>query len=114
MEINREIIQFLLESTGAICIEAVNGIEGVMLYKHEPLKYDLILMDIQMPKMDGFEATKIIRESNNPNAKIIPIIALTANVFAEQVQDILKAGMNSHLGKPIDDLELKRGLKEYL
>lgn len=114
IEINREIVQFLLEDTGVTCVEAADGIEGLKLYNKEPEKYDLILMDIQMPNMDGFEATQRIREGGMPNSKKIPIVAMTANVFASQVQDILSAGMNAHLGKPIDEMTMKRELAKYI
>ena len=102
MEINREIILTLLEDTGLeiTCVE--NGRESVYAFTLANGGYDIVLMDIHMPEMDGFEATKIIRHLDCSNAKTIPIVAMTANVFNEDIQDCLNAGMNGHIGKPID------------
>ena len=77
-------------------------------------KYDLIFMDLQMPKMDGYEATQKIRASSHPEAKTIPIIAMTANVFKEDIESCLEAGMNGHVGKPIDIEEVFGILRKYL
>lgn len=114
VDINREIVLFILEETGAVCIEAADGVIGVGLFQKDPESYDIILMDIQMPNMDGFEAAKVIRESGVPNADTIPIVAMTANVFAEQIKDTFEAGMNAHIGKPVSDIELKRVLAKFL
>lgn len=111
---NREVAQFILEDTGVVCDEAEDGVIGVNAYKENPEKYDLILMDIQMPNMDGFEATKRIRDSKTPNAKNIPIIAMTANVFMDQIAEALDAGMNGHIGKPIDSYEMKGIISKFL
>ena len=82
---------------------AENGQEAVELFdRSEPAYYDLILMDIQMPVMNGLEATRTIRGLNRVDAGSIPIIAMTANAFAEDVQNSLDAGMNAHISKPMD------------
>lgn len=73
-----------------------------MFLRSEPEHYDMILMDVQMPVMNGYEATRKIRESSHPRAGSIPIVAMTANAFAEDVRNALDAGMNGHLSKPID------------
>jgi len=75
---------------------------AVDMFKDAPDKYDMIFMDVQMPEMDGYEATRRIRELDIPIAKKIPIIAMTANVFREDVEKCLEAGMNGHMGKPLD------------
>ena len=85
---------------------AVNGAEAVRMFGESPGRYGAILMDIQMPVMDGYEATRCIRGMDVPEAKTIPIIAMTANVFTEDVQKCMAAGMNQHLGKPINIEEL--------
>ncbi len=76
-----------------------------------PGQYDAILMDVQMPRMDGYEATRAIRSSDNPLGKTIPIIAMTANAFAEDVQKSFNAGMNAHLSKPMDLDALEQALQ---
>ena len=102
-ELNREIAVALLESTNAEIVTAENGQEAVELFdRAEPAYYDLILMDIQMPVMNGLEATRTIRGLNRVDAGSIPIIAMTANAFAEDVQNSLDAGMNAHISKPMD------------
>jgi len=112
VEINREIIFALLEETRAEVDVAETGVRAVELFSKNPQKYSLILMDIQMPEMDGYEATRRIREI--PASENIPIIAMTANVFREDVERCLAAGMNDHLGKPIDTEELMGKLGKYL
>jgi len=152
VEINREIVQSLLEPTKLQIDCAENGAEAVRIYTENPDKYDIIFMDVQMPEMDGYEATRRIRDfekeqngsasftegtnnslefpkdgntsasftegetrSDNRNLrKQIPIIAMTANVFNEDIERCAKAGMNSHLGKPIDIKEVMAKLNEYL
>ena len=114
VEINREIVLTLLESTNLDIDCAENGKEAVRVYLAAPLKYQLIFMDVQMPEMDGYEATRVIRDSDAPNARTIPIIAMTANVFKEDIERCLKAGMDGHVGKPIDYDELISVLKRYL
>ena len=84
------------------------------MFKESPGKYDLILMDLQMPEMDGYEAARTIRASGLPGAEEIPIIAMTANVFREDVEKCLSVGMNGHIGKPINFDDLIEKLKQYL
>jgi signal transduction histidine kinase/DNA-binding response OmpR family regulator/HAMP domain-containing protein len=114
IDINREIVMSLLEATEIKIDAAENGQELIAAFTAQPEKYDLILMDIQMPLMDGFEATRNIREMQNPSAKKIPIIAMTANAFKEDVDACLSAGMNDHIAKPIDFEVLISKLRKYL
>lgn len=114
VEINQEIVLSLLEPTGLEIDCADNGDEAVKLFKADPERYDLILMDLQMPEMDGFEATRTIRALGAPRAKTIPIIAMTANVFKEDIEKCLSAGMNDHVGKPLDMDVLLTKLRKYL
>lgn len=114
VEINREIVTTLLEPTKIEIDSAGNGLEAVNKFHEAPDKYDLILMDLQMPEMDGYSATQQIRSLKAPRAKTIPIIALTANVFREDIERCLKAGMNSHLGKPFDLKEIIKKMWFYL
>jgi CheY-like chemotaxis protein len=83
------------------------------MFSEAPLMYDLIFMDIQMPIMDGYEATRQIRAMEIPKAKTVPIIAMTANVFREDVERCLEAGMNNHVGKPLDFEEVLSKLRSY-
>ena len=107
-ELNAEIAQALLESEGVVVTRAANGNEVVDLYLSHPAgSFDAILMDIMMPGMDGYEATRAIRLSEKVDAADIPIIALTANAFAEDAKAAHDAGMNAHLSKPIDFNKLK-------
>ena len=107
-ELNAEIAQALLESEGIVVTRAVNGNEVVDLYLSHPAgSFDAILMDIMMPDMDGYEATRAIRLSEKVDAADIPIIALTANAFAEDAKAAHDAGMNAHLSKPLDFNKLK-------
>ena len=114
IEINREIVMALLEPTGLNFCCAENGAEAVRLFSACPQKYDLIFMDLQMPEVDGLEATRLIRALDEPGAKTIPIIAMTANVLREDVEQCLEAGMNGHVGKPLDMDEVIDVIKEYL
>jgi signal transduction histidine kinase/CheY-like chemotaxis protein len=114
IEVNREIVLALLEATGAEIIEAENGHEAVALFTKDPESFDLILMDIQMPELDGYEATRQIRASGSARAQEIPIIAMTANVFREDIERSLAAGMNDHLGKPLDFDRVLKMLTRYL
>ncbi|MCH5276377.1 MAG: response regulator [Desulfovibrionaceae bacterium] len=110
-EFNREIANEFLEMTGATVDNAEDGSQGVSRFtESEPGTYDIILMDVQMPVMDGHEATRTIRASSHPDAKSIPILAMTANAFSEDVSTALAAGMNGHIAKPIDIKELYRTL----
>jgi CheY-like chemotaxis protein len=115
VEINQEIVIALLEATklGIDCAD--NGAEALAVCCAEPEKYDAVLMDLQMPKMDGFEATRRIRAFEHEHQKApVPIIAMTSNVFREDIEKCLASGMNDHLGKPIDLRELMTKLRRYL
>jgi len=101
IEINREILLSLLEHTGLIIDCARNGEDALAFVEAAPEKYDAVFMDMQMPVMDGLEATRRIRAIPHPRCKDIPIIAMTANVFKDDVERCLAAGMNDHIGKPI-------------
>jgi CheY-like chemotaxis protein len=114
VEINREIVIALLEDTGIVIDCAANGAEAVGLFTENPSKYRLIFMDIHMPEMDGYEATRRIRASSAAEAKTIPIVAMTANVFKEDVEKCIAAGMNDHLGKPVDLDRLMSQLRKHL
>jgi len=114
MEINREIVLALLEPTLLTIDCAENGTEAVRMFREAPEKYSMIFMDVQMPEMDGYAATRCIRELDLPHAKTIPIIAMTANVFREDVEKCLAAGMNDHIGKPLDFDEVMEILRNYL
>jgi PAS domain S-box-containing protein len=114
VEINREIVLTLLEDTGIAIDCAENGSEVLGQFRQNPSAYDLILMDIHMPEMDGFEATRKIRALDVPEAKTIPIVAMTANVFREDIEKCLAAGMNDHIGKPIDIEVLMEKLRQFL
>ncbi len=114
VEINREIVQTLLEPTKVEIDFAENGAEAVRKFTENPKKYEMIFMDIQMPEMDGYEATRSIRALDIIMAKTIPIVAMTANVFKEDIEKCLEAGMNSHIGKPIDFDEVLKTLHSFL
>ena len=114
VEINREIVLTLLEPTNLSIKCAENGAQALSMFMAEPDAYDMVLMDIQMPEMDGFEATRRIRALDMKCAKDVPIMAMTANVFSEDVERCLEAGMNAHVGKPIDFSELMTALRRYL
>lgn len=112
-EINAEIIVELLRMEGAICTVCENGQEAVDVFeKSIPGEIDLILMDVQMPVMNGYEATRTIRSSGHPKAAQIPIIAMTANAFVEDIHDALEAGMNAHVAKPVDMQVLKETITQ--
>lgn len=106
VEINREIILALMEDTGVHFECAENGRVAVDMFAADPLKYHMIYMDIQMPVMDGYSAVREIRTLDNERAKTVPIIAMTANAFAEDVERSISHGMNGHISKPIDINEL--------
>jgi len=114
VEINREIVLTMLEplKIGIDC--AINGADAVKLFSAAPDHYDLIFMDLQMPEMDGLEATRRIRALDSKKAKEIPIIAMTANVFREDIVKCLDAGMNDHLGKPLNFDEVIEKIRHYL
>jgi len=111
VEINREIFLALLEDTHVAVDCAENGLVAVSKFKENTDVYDLIIMDVQMPEMDGCQATRAIRAMDVPRAKTIPIIAMTANAFREDIDRCLECGMNDHLAKPIDEKSImKKGL----
>lgn len=106
-ELNREIAVFVLEDEGIHVVEAVDGQQAVETFVNKPEYYfDAVLMDIMMPSMDGYEATKAIRNSGKRDSDAIPIIAMTANAFAEDRRKTKEAGMNAHLAKPLNISEL--------
>ena len=110
-DLNAEIITELLKAEGAFCDVETNGQLVVDKFVSEPAHtYDAILMDVMMPVMNGYEATKAIRASKHPEALTIPIVAMTANAFVKDVQDALDAGMNAHIAKPINMETLKNTL----
>jgi signal transduction histidine kinase/DNA-binding response OmpR family regulator len=113
VEINREIVLTLFEPTKLKIDCAENGEMAFNMFADDPLKYDMIFMDIQMPVMDGYEATRRIRALDNPHAKIVPIIAMTANVFREDIERCMEAGMDSHVGKPLDFEEVLVKLRSF-
>jgi len=114
VEINREIVLSLLEPTGLAIDCAENGSEAVRIFSESPEKYSMIFMDVQMPETDGYEATRRIRALDNPHAKTIPIVAMTANVFREDIEKCLDAGMNGHIGEPLDFDEVLKQLHLFL
>jgi len=114
VEINREIVIALLEHTNLKIDCAENGREAVRLYRESPEKFDLILMDVQMPEMDGYDATRQIRALDDVHSKTVPIIAMTANVFREDIEKCLETGMSGHIGKPIAIDDVLRELRKYL
>ena len=112
--INDEILEMLLEANGASCTICSNGQEIVDAFASvKPGEYDMILMDVQMPVMDGLEATRRIRSGENPLGRIIPILAMTANAFLEDMQKSREAGMDEHLSKPVDIAALEQTVKRF-
>ena len=112
-ELNAEILEALLKMHGATCVIYPNGEELVSAFASVvPGDFDAILMDVQMPVMNGLDATRAIRNSENPLGKTIPIIAMTANAFDSDVRDCLKAGMDTHIAKPLDISVLERVMQE--
>ena len=112
--INAEILELLLESKGAHCKIYPNGQELVDAFASvKPGEYDMILMDVQMPVMDGLEAARRIRSSENPLGRVIPILAMTANAFLEDMQKSKEAGMDEHLSKPVDIDALEQTVKRF-
>ena len=112
--INAEILELLLETKGARCTICSNGQEIVDAFASvKPGEYDMILMDVQMPVMDGLEATQRIRSGENPLGRTIPILAMTANAFLEDMQKSRDAGMDEHLSKPVDINALEQTVKRF-
>ena len=111
-ELNAEILTELLKIEGAECTICENGEEILKAFEQSaPGDYDMILMDVQMPVMNGYEATKAIRKSSHKLAKTIPIIAMTANAFSEDIQHSLAAGMNAHVSKPVEMKVLEKTIR---
>jgi signal transduction histidine kinase/DNA-binding response OmpR family regulator len=113
-EVNREIVLALLKPTGLEIDSVENGREALECISANPKRYDLIFMDVQMPEMDGVEATRRIRALEASEIQALPIIAMTANVFREDVESYLSAGMNDHLGKPLDFSQVIAVLTKWL
>lgn len=114
VQINQEIIMALMEPSRVAIECAADGQEAYDLYRAEPDKFDIIFMDLQMPKVDGYTATRMIRALEHPAARAVPILAMTANAFAEDIQSCLEAGMNDHISKPIDIDMLFEKTAKYL
>ena len=115
IEINRMILTSILDTLGATCDSACNGQEAVEQFeKSRPGEYDLILMDIQMPELNGYGATRAIRASEHPSARTVPIIAMTANAFVEDVRNALESGMDAHIAKPVQIDTLKSTIQQVL
>jgi CheY-like chemotaxis protein len=113
--INAEIVKELLHARGAEIDHAENGKIAVEMFSQsEPGHYDAVLMDVRMPEMDGLEAVTVIRGLDHPDARVVPIIAMTANAFDEDVQNSLQVGMNAHLSKPVDPEHLYQTLEELI
>lgn len=112
---NMEIAQFILENENMQISCAWNGKEAVDVFaRSKPGEYDLILMDIMMPVMDGLEATRQIRAMDRLDAKMIPIVAMSANAFQDDVERSKKAGMNKHISKPLAGESVIREIKSML
>ncbi len=116
IEVNRLILVKILESLGvSVCDIAEDGQKAVDLFKSsEPGEYDVIFMDVQMPILDGYGATRAIRGSGHPSAKSVPIIAMTANAFVDDIKDALESGMDAHVSKPVIVEQLKATYREVL
>ena len=114
-ELNAEILEAVLEANGASCVIYPDGQKLVEAFAFvQPGEFDAILMDIQMPNMNGLEATRAIRTGANPLGKTIPILAMTANAFTEDIRECLSAGMDAHVSKPLDVAVLERTVKAVL
>ncbi len=115
IEVNRIILVKILCSLGADCDTANNGQEALEKFEaSQPGELDLILMDVQMPVMDGYEATRAIRASAHPAAKMVPIIAMTANAFVDDVRNAIESGMDAHIAKPVQIDNLKATIQQVL
>ncbi|MDR2179708.1 MAG: response regulator [Synergistaceae bacterium] len=114
VEINREILISVLEPTALEIVCAENGVEAVEIFGAAPEDFDMVFMDVHMPEMDGYEATRLIRAMESEHAKEIPIVAMTANVFREDIEKCLASGMNDHVGKPLNFDEVMQKLWQYL
>ena len=115
IEVNRIILVKILSTLGATCDTAGNGQEAVDKFNaSQPGKYDLILMDVQMPVLNGYGATRAIRAGEHPEAKTVPIIAMTANAFVDDVREALESGMDAHIAKPVQVDTLKSTIQQVL
>lgn len=113
-ELNAEIAKTVLEDIGALITRAENGQQALELFKEKPAgTFDVILMDLMMPVMDGYTATRKIRELERSDAKTVPIIAMTANAFQEDAEKCIAVGMNAHLAKPLDIEKVKKTICEH-
>ena len=113
-ELNMEIAEFMLEDGGAVVLKAWNGKEAIEIFeKSEPGEINMIMMDIMMPVMGGLEATRKIRTLNRPDAATIPIVAMTANAFSDDIRRSREAGMNEHLSKPLEMEKIIRTAARY-
>ncbi len=114
-ELNMDISEILLTDAGAKITKAVNGQQAVDIFReNEPGTFDVILMDIMMPVMNGYEATRCIRSLERADAKEIPIFAMTANAFSEDVEKAKQVGMNEHLAKPLDIPKMLTVIAKYI
>ena len=112
-ELNMEIARYILEECGMEVTGVENGLQALEIFEDRPEgSFDVILMDVMMPVMDGLEATRAIRTGSHGDAKTIPIIAMTANAYAEDRRAVFEAGMDRHLAKPIEREELLHALVE--
>ncbi len=115
IDVNREIAKMVLSEIELEIDEAPDGTDAVEMFSKSPLNYyDAVLMDIQMPQMNGYDATRAIRQMSRADSKTVPIIAMTANAFDEDKNNVLEAGMNDHIAKPLDIPSLLATLKKYL
>jgi CheY-like chemotaxis protein len=120
VEINREIVLTILEPMEMEIDCAENGIQSVDMFRAAPEKYEMIFMDVQMPEMDGYDATRCIRamekewKASGERTSHVPIVAMTANVFKEDIEKCLDAGMDDHIGKPLDFEVVVEKLRTFL
>ncbi len=113
-DLNMEIAETFLKDVGAVVTKAFNGQQAVYMFSENPQgKFDVILMDVMMPVMNGYEATRKIRAMDRPDAKTIPIIAMTANAFVEDIQESKRAGMTEHISKPLDVDKMMAAICKY-
>jgi CheY-like chemotaxis protein len=109
------ILKELLAGTGLVIDEAEDGTRAVEMFKAAPVNYyDLIFMDVQMPNMNGYEATRAIRALRREDAVRVPILAMTANAYREDIDNAIESGMNSHLSKPVNIDDIMGALRKYL
>ena len=115
VEVNRILLTKILTTLGAVCDTAANGQEAVDKFEaSQPGEYDLIMMDVQMPVLNGYEATRAIRGGGHPSAKSVPIIAMTANAFVDDVREAIASGMDAHIAKPVQRDSLKATIQQVL